>query len=414
MRDLDMIVAKIKALDPNKISFDNRGNLYIRNYESNSLLLEDKKPLSAISKTFSLAPLLHPEDRLTRKNIHTWLLELLTLTNEWQYDYKQLAMLFNLTSFLHMAIGNLNAAERLCRKQIDYFIQQSKKESTLLKFIIQPWINLGRLDRIKGDYELAYHKFSLLANLSGNNNDVNLFHVDTNYLLASIGLDEEVQQVIKTCSIIEPIKTSLAAKSYLETLNKIELARADKKNHPYASLFDEVEIISYAHLNKMTEAKITCQEALRSAPPHLYHLFLFRQAEIALLENDTAASEILITLVKFITYLEVDKIDANHILFCLKVGQLLQKNNHASLAKNVFQKSFQLAQSFGDELFSIECLEGLQKLTSDNLYKRLLNNYISNSAYQHIVHRYPGAIKPKMMAHINDKCKQLFNRLMAL
>lgn len=420
MRNLERIIAKVKTLDTQHMSFDSQGKLYIKNTRIDLTNSPEKTTLPIISKPSFLAPLLHPEDRLVRKNIHTWVLELLTFTKAWQetteHDYKHLAMLFNLSSFLHLAIGNINNAERLCRKQIDFFLQQSKKEYTLLKYIVQPWINLGRLDRLKGNYELALTKFEILKNLLKPNSivDRDIFHVDAAYLLASIGMDKEVQQVIKTCSLIEPIKTSLATRAYSETLNKIESIRHEKENVTYASFFDEVEIIVHAGLGKVAEAKRICILALEHVPPHLLHIFLLRQAEIALLENNTTASELLVTIVKFIMYLEPLNIDANHVFFSLKVAQLLLKNGHTSLAKNVYQKAFQLAQHMGDELYIIESLEGLQKITQENLYKRLLYNYVSNSSYQQILQRYPDMIKAKMITNINDKCKQLFNRLMAL
>lgn len=336
---------------------------------------------------------LYPEDRAPRKNLAIWINE---LTNELDYikdnissgiNADKLSRLMNLTSLVHCSMGNIEDAQTICYKQIEYFVRLSKDDISLLHYCIQPWINLARIDRILNRFDQAKEKLEIFKLLDGDTKKISILHhqIERSSLVDAINGHLETKNVVKTCSFFDVIKIYLTANRYQEMVDLAEnyLGDAALKGIAY-----EAAIIGYISMKNTKKAFDVAQSALINISPKLLHIFLFRQAELHIIDNNKKFEEIFFKLFELIKYYEGCNAYIQNAVFSAKVAGQFLKYGFNRLANDSLEIAILLAKRSNDELLIIECLEGLVKFDDFGIYKKSLKTVLENTGYISVINKY--------------------------
>lgn len=428
MTNIPKIIHLLQKINKNSLSFNPPGQLIVRFTKQNfslplTLLDSGYNKLTLPAQNLILNNLLYPEDRIIRKDITLWLSELLNqadavaLQSHPENYFTQLATLFNLSALLFCFIGQLQRAKDLCKKQFDIFYQLTQQNAQLARYLFQPWINLGRIDRMSGLFDQALEKFSLLNRLKENSTlTFDQYALPSATLLAAIRIDKTVLNAVKLCSFLEPIKTKLAAKRYAG----IQFSVADygrKKNLTLLSIAYEAAIIACAKLGRLHEALYLTQVAINEASPHLMQIFLLHQADIFFLLNDERAAQNYQQISHLVAYSAKYPLDINRALFAASAaGQFLQKG-FVDLAYSTYKTALFFAEKLADQLLMVECLEALLKLKNKAIWAKQLRNIIQQTGYAAILQRYPRSplrLNKNLANSREEKANILFNKLMTI
>lgn len=354
-----------------------------------SLKRNIKKDINISNKIYS--ELLQPEDRVIRKNILIWvdeinlMLENYLTENNLIDNVDKFVICLNLASLIFCSTGNIEKARSLCYLQIDLFVTLSKSNHHYLKYVFQPWINLGRIDRIIGDYDLALSKFEKLTLIDRMYKFIQIggHIIENKILLEAIESDVNIQNVIHTCSLTERIKTHLAAKQYKKIIDDLTISRF--RNNSLAGYVYEANIIAETKQNNLYKAQKIVFDALNNTPKHLMHIFLLRYAEISQENNESNREMLFQKLCELIEYYETHAHDINHVFFSVKTAGQFAKYGYHHLSEHAYKKSFKMANKMQDEILMIESLKGL----SEN---EKLSELLNKSSYSNLQVKYSNYI----------------------
>ena len=324
-----------------------------------------------------------------------------------------------MSALVYCLMGNVDKAIKLCHKQIDYFSFKSNKNIKLLKFCMQPWINLGRIDRISGEFESSVEKFKILRLRDYNGKYINLgnHQFDKEILFEVVVTDNEVNNAVSACAFIEPIKTYLANGEFkkINSLSKVELSNLNKSLHGIAY---ESLIIANVQIGNLSDAYRIANKAIKNVPPHLMHIFQLRKGELlAVNGDDHHAKSIFQKILELIKYYEFNTPDIQAAVFSAKAASQFLKFGYKELAHQASAIAYKIAEKVDDELLKIECLEILVELSDDIFYKNSLQEIVGQTGYSVILNRYqdkPIKVNKTIGLSIKSESVLLFDRLMAI
>lgn len=105
-------------------------------------------------------------DTITRQPIHQWRHKLVAeLENHLSTGTEVVANIMNQLALLEAYIGNNTAAFNYCRWQIDYWrnLADCQSDNGVLINVIQPWVNIFRLERWQCNHEIALAMYEQIS-----------------------------------------------------------------------------------------------------------------------------------------------------------------------------------------------------------------------------------------------------------
>lgn len=264
---------KIKVLSNGKEIF----------YRSKSTIVLPKK----ISQTEQLLSfnnkILHPEDKLARKPIISWVedintsLKAINTLKDLIEEAEKIALIYNQSTYIMAVVGDFKSAYRFCYAAIslfnNIFIQSGKAE--YLFYSIQPWINLIRLDRMLMKKDDALNKLRLLISN-------NFSQAPTNYesIISSVfsqNPTSNLLEIINNAYVMETLKIFLQEKNYKGIL---DLKQRANLNGFHLSLIAESEVIALNQLKEFDKSFCMALDQYENGQPIAMPVFLYRMMEL--------------------------------------------------------------------------------------------------------------------------------------
>jgi tetratricopeptide (TPR) repeat protein len=205
------------------------------------------------------------EGRVNRPPLRAWakaLIEKLAAADRGPASWRRIEACMNNASLIEILRGDEPAAQASCELQLGWAVHLLQSHGALAagELMIQPWINLGRLRRIRGEHALALRHFTLLVDTAAGRGPrvgpVTFGAAAWQELVRSKGLLPTLQAVY----VIESEKVYLAAGDHAGALELIRRARA-LIGEDTSSLMDEGELIALAGLSRHGEARGVLERA---------------------------------------------------------------------------------------------------------------------------------------------------------
>lgn len=192
------------------------------------------------------------QDRPIRRNLRLWLMALeadLIKCSAFPPDafLNKVSFIFNQFSLIESYRGRKSRAESLCHHQINLLksISAPSFRSLISELCIQPWINIGRLYRIRGNYSAALSIFSLFRNPEGAR-----FPSENSNLTQ----EEWIDIVARNRKTLENVYIIETAKIHLASGNHEELIRFNDQNEN-RSLYLRLFLIELAVCSAVKQSK---------------------------------------------------------------------------------------------------------------------------------------------------------------
>jgi hypothetical protein len=288
--------------------------------------------------------------------------------------------------------GNTKLAARICMDVINFYsnLYSKTRENEILIQAIQPWINLGRLDRIENNYQEAIQKFIFLHTQDSTKICITfkgLSGIIAEAIQLLKGSHHETKTILDFCKIAEPAITLLKQKDYQALLACYPLV--DRFSDAMSErLICECQIIALICLQKFIRARYYIKNVYKNISKNYFHLFLYRDTEIAYLTDEQLAlKSCLFKLQHIQNRINIDSCNHNAINFVLAYANLLLRVDQFERASELINLCYQRYLLLNDEVGQIRTLnqlvlyskvksvehqEKLQKLYQQTGYKFLL------------------------------------------
>jgi len=314
--------------------------------------------------------LLLPQDRIPRKSLGDWAARLSKEIEDSRIADREarryagsIAGLANNAALVATYEGGRREAWELCERQVTWQGRMSRraKDPSIAAHGIQPWVNLGRLETMAGNWKAALARFDALPS----------FRLDGWITFGCIRLTrdqwgavansrETLERTLDATYVIDSFKTLLINRRWEEAL--AFAARFDE----YVDRFfrhraDEAVVVASARLGELDRARQVAAEAARRASGWPRAVFRLRLAEVLGASGDLeGARGVLRPLAAVIAQVSPERKHDCTVLYtllrlttaCAETGLV---DEAAALAKDVREG----ARATGDEVFAIESLRVL-------------------------------------------------------
>lgn len=240
--------------------------------------------------------ILTPQDRPIRLPLSQWaakkLDEFNRLRRERAYDQPEvcgpIVDCFNETALIETYYGRLDRAEALCHAAMKWVagLVEATASSFCYRFAFQPYVNLGRLDRIEKRWRESLDKFHVVEEaLHGNPVCFGPIIIDRKSL-AGMTAKFPDPTVLQNIFILDTLKTFLKAAWYEKTLAFCP-SWMDHSRKIQNDFMCEASLVALECMGKPAQALELNDEFLRSNPGSRNRLvFLYRRIEILLAMHD--------------------------------------------------------------------------------------------------------------------------------
>ncbi|MEL6696404.1 MAG: hypothetical protein AAFP89_09180 [Bacteroidota bacterium] len=238
-------------------------------------------------------------EELVHRDLKSWTEDLLTYFDSspdvLSSNKAQTCAGLNQSALIASLQGEWQLAYNLCQAQMQWLLQQtpvSKMSARDLRLILQPWINLGRLTYLKGDYEEARPHFDMIERIyAGWDLDFGLFQLNNEQAKGFLKEGEEgasLERYLLINYIDGFLKMFLKSQNYVKGVAFIR-AQKNRLERGLSDLMVESELLLQEHLGTYKSALRVAmdwkpKDAL-SKMTFIYHLglicHLYRQEEKA-------------------------------------------------------------------------------------------------------------------------------------
>lgn len=232
--------------------------------------------------------ILTPQDRPIRLCLQDWaMLKLRDFARLKKMSYEQpeicgdIVDCYNEAALIEVYYGRVDYAANLCNAAMKWIadVVRSSGNSACYRFAVQPYVNLGRLDRIARRWQESLQKFKVAQQVSvGNPVTFGPISIDRNSLQKMTqGFAD--QTVLQNIFILDTLKTLLKATWYRKVLNYFP----DWENFPvlvHRDFICESFLVALAGLGEYDQALELCGQYLRNNHGRNRLVFLYRRAEI--------------------------------------------------------------------------------------------------------------------------------------
>lgn len=330
--------------------------------------------------------ILSPErDRISRRPLDHWIHDLETQYYEYlplitqDFPYADFEVILNNISLIAFYLGKKDLAEELCKTSQRFFfdayvtkVAQAKGKNCPNKFgVIQPWINLIRLDRFLGKFSDSKEK---LQEIKYQNDTYSL----AGHFLKQADISRQAIQLMSHCYMDEYIKIHLAQKSYDVILNFI--TEIPQKQHLYKAqilFLLETKAIVSRHTPDAVTIPFLLQNIVDEIPEEEKLVFALKYVHWLMLENEgQQAKEHLKLIVANFDY------PKNIPLFKLRLWlQVARTCQEIGLIDELETLSLWLYKAFTEQDDALSVLELARMVTSTSLSSPFWKTIIEQSTY---------------------------------
>ncbi|GAB4224406.1 MAG: hypothetical protein Tsb005_21510 [Gammaproteobacteria bacterium] len=328
------------------------------------------------------------EDRIIRLNLKNWLNLLEFRLSELQailvksYDFskfKDFAVIINQAALIYAYTGFLDHSKQLCEKAILFFNHQSKKLNNvaILQFILQPWINLGRLLRITGNTKEALACFAF---------DIKPYDSIEHRVVCSVEKlgkytinGSETYHSQRFLSLYETLKTHIFLGNFEVLLHNSQYKSPISENYLLNNLLIESKLIAAFYLNNIEEYIGYLNQLINKKNLINYHAVFYRLLEYFLLFENDKCFELLNDFQAYCIAICSDcRNKPAHIHFAFKYAQLLQKTHQREKCEEILNKVIEAYFLKKEEYGLIKALCMLEELAGLNNYHKNIKLNVCN------------------------------------
>jgi hypothetical protein len=321
---------------------------------------------AAVSVAVS-AGLLLPQDRIARTPLARWaetLSRRLERCRDAVFSPRQFSLevagISNNAALVAALHGDREQAWSLCEQQIEWQHRYSRYagDSTIAAHGVQPFVNLGRIEALAGDWEEALARFARLDGYRTDGAvDLGRVCVDGTGWQAVTGSREAFDRLLENMYVIDSLKALLQNRRFEEAL--AFTARLRPEMRPGLLLFArEAEVVSWSRLGRHPRARDLAAAAVRETHAWERAVFTLRLGETLAASGDLdAAADVLRPLAKVSVNLSSGRRSDLQTLYVLvRLAGACAEVGMADVAAPVAQAAYEGACAAGDEVFQIECL----------------------------------------------------------
>lgn len=328
----------------------------------------------------------HPLVRLPLPRWSQQVLDLLQQSMGINPDYGLISVCFNQAALLEFNFGRTERAFKLCYAHLEWLAELISRTGRLELAVqaFDPWLNLGRLERLTGKYALSLERFEILSQFSAQNETIlGPLTLTTDHWQAIVNDRPDIEAFVRKACLTDILKTLLKSKQYRATLELIEeIEEYNSAQNVYNQnsyrLLLEAKFISLCRLERIEEALelialYNLNTNLKSGTSNSLLNFSFglHQIEILAISNDSqAAQNQAYNLAQQAQLFNYDKEPRLFkIALSLRLAKLLEALGLVELALSVARQGYAANLAMQDELFEAEFLRLLVLLEPDRVEK---------------------------------------------
>jgi hypothetical protein len=308
--------------------------------------------------------LLEP-DRIKRPPLRAWASEILgalrAAAAQKPARWQQIASCMNVAALIEAYRGDRAGAKELCGAQLRWIGNLTKSHSSpsMVELAFQPWINLGRLLRIEGDFKGALSRFALfLDQAAGRDLRLGPMWIDAARFQQIADETPMLRLFLEGVYVVDSLKTYLAAKDHQGVLAFARRCRASGASGglPY---LEEAEVIALSCLGRYGDALEVTDKKVWQRSPYLNVVSRsYRAAILALSGERESALQLTSRLTARISAAMLEKVRDHRVLrYLYHLGSLAKHLGATDTAWNVSQLGLAGARGFGDEPLTLSFLE---------------------------------------------------------
>lgn len=251
-----------------------------------------ERPAPAIAGT-----LLLPQDRIAREPLSCWASRLMAeLEQERRAEWLArehaavLGGIGNNAALIAAHQGHSDTARAICEAQLGCQLRWAGKtgDAAISGHAMQPWINLGRLDAIAGEWEAALARFAAFAGARAGA-PLRLGAVQTDGVAWQVIGDTpaEFAEFTERVRIVESLKALLGNRRWAEVLAFAEEVPPEL-GVGTARLVREARIVALAQAGRHMEAEASARDGLRDSAGWEQLVFQLRLAEVIAMAGSPA------------------------------------------------------------------------------------------------------------------------------
>jgi hypothetical protein len=310
--------------------------------------------------------LLLPHDRIARAPLGAWAARLLERADRCRRECRtlrqvgeELSTVGNNAALAAAHRGDGAMAWRLCELQIRHFDRLARRSGNpeLRMLTVQPWVNIGRLEALRGDWQAALARFARLT-APGADGRLCLGTVRVGPGEAALPQRREgFGEFLRTVYVVDSLRALLQARRWAEVeIFARKLASGERTG--LAAFAREAMVVAACQQGDLDRAREIAETAGREMRGWFRAVFRLRLAEVHACAGDTdLAVPALAAIAGVVTQLSPErKSDVNTLYVTSRLAQACVDagldNDACAVARDVFDG----ARTADDEGFQIEAL----------------------------------------------------------
>lgn len=289
--------------------------------------------------------------------------------------YAQVSTYYNQAALIELNYGRMENALRLCLAHLQWLslVVNETGQLELSELALQPWINLGRLDRFTGKPEASLEKFALL--LKGKTKeelDLGRLTITARHWEAIARQNPNLYSFIETVYILESLKTHLKSKNYEAILRFREGSHVESFDN-LKDFWAEARIVALCRVGRKSDALALIKEYTSKGKFWNWPIFhLHKAALLAALGDIREARERLEELAHVVEgFVVAEKPNLSKLFFALKVVTLLKSLGEVEAAYHLSQAGHLGATKINDEPLQFDFLINLVYLSAQECERKM-------------------------------------------
>lgn len=338
--------------------------------------------------------LLH-HDRPIRVALPRWALEvrdaLTSAVRAEPLDYESLAACMNVTALLEAHRGNMDSAQRICEKQLEWIARRVEDgaDDSICRWAFQPWINWGRLLVLRGDVQGALAHFRLLEALQdGDLLELGACSISPEAFRFLLRTDPRLRDVLQTVYVVDSLKAYFrsrdfdAALAFLSKLGSDDCAGV-------TDFVQEGQLIALANLG-LYDRGLELVAKGNSGRLYSEAVFLLHQAAILADSGQRAAAAgTARKLAGLVCSVATGVAPASTMMrYLFDHGSIFEDLGEDRYAAALYREGLTLAQREGDEPLEVAFLTALLRVDASERRQRWADereHVLSTCLYAHVL-----------------------------